>query len=188
MKAICLLSLMISYTALTDGTAYAHPANPTSQQTSPESPTAKGSNRPQDAEHAAPANGGKGQKGGSYAAGRRDNRQVSAKNHPRSSAAIRNDRSKHPLNDRERSPSGNAMNGLQPGSYKSSVVAPRAMIHGDTVNSALPVRPARVIRPAFPLPNNVHHHGANPAVIGGSANSSSRSTGAIDGTDVHRRP
>jgi len=188
MKAICLLSLMISYTALTDGTVYAHPANPTSQQTFPEGPTAKVSNRPQDAEHAAPANGGKRQKGGSHADGRRGNRQVSAKNHPRSSAATRKDRPKHLPNNRERSPSGNALNVHQPGSDKSSVVAQSALIQRGTVNNALPVRPASVIRPAFALPNNVRHHGANPAVIGGSANSSSRSTGAINGTGVHRRP
>ena len=36
--------------------------------------------------------------------------------------------------------------------------------------------------------SNVRHHGSNPAVIGGSANSDGRSTGGLKGTRMPRRP
>jgi hypothetical protein len=36
------------------------------------------------------------------------------------------------------------------------------------------------------LHNNVRHHGANPAVIGGPTKSGGVSTGEINGTNVHR--
>jgi len=41
---------------------------------------------------------------------------------------------------------------------------------------------------AAPLLNNVRHRSPNPAVISGTANPSTRNTGAIDGRQIHRRP
>jgi hypothetical protein len=50
----------------------------------------------------------------------------------------------------------------------------------------LPKRQARVAS-APPL-SNVRHRSPNPAIIAGSAELGKRSTGAIDGKQVHRRP
>jgi hypothetical protein len=188
MKATCLLFLMISCVLLTPGTAYGDPSSPASQQTPPENAANTVSDHPQDAEHAAPADGGKRQKDGNPSGGRRGNRQVSGKNHPRSPATMTKNRLKQLPKNRERSPSGNAMNLHQPGSDKSGGAAKGGLIQRETVNTALPRRPPSVIRPSVPLLNNVRHRGANPAVIGGAANSDGRNTGVINGARVHRRP
>ena len=188
MRTTCLLLLTISWATLTHGTGYAIPSGPASQQTSPATSTNTVNAHPQDAEHAAPVDGGKRQKDGNPSAERRDHRHVSDENHPRSPATIRKDRPKQLPNSREHFPSGNAMNLHQPGSDKSSGAAKGGLIQNATVNKALPVRPPSVVRPTAPLLNNARHRGVNPAVIGGPANSDGRNTGAINGTRVHRRP
>ena len=184
MKASCLLFLMICWTLLTPATSYAAPA----QQTSLESSATKISDHPHDAAHAALAEAGKRQKNGMPYVGPRGHSHLSGKNHPRSPAAITKDYTKQPPNNRERSSSGNAMNFHPPGTDKRSAAAKSGLIQRDTVHSALPVRPVSVVRPALPLRNNVRHHGANPAAIGGPANSAGRNPAAINGTGVHRRP
>ena len=188
MKGTFLLLLMISYAALTPGTTYAGSSSPRPQQASPESAADTVSDHSQDAGQAAPAAGGKRQKDKSSSGEQRDRRHVSGKNQPRSLATTIKVRPKQLPNNRERFSSGNAMNFHQPGSDKSGGAAKSGLIQRDTVNGALPVRPANVIRPTVPLRNNVHHRGANPAVIGGSASPAGRNTGAINGTVVHRRP
>jgi hypothetical protein len=188
MKVTSLLFLMIGGAALASGTAYPDPSGPASQQTSRESAANTVSDRPQDAEHPTLTAGGKRQKDGIPSDERQDLRHVSGKNHPRSPATRVKDRPKQLPNSRVRFPSGNATTFHQLGSDKSGGTAKGGLIQHEVVNSALPVRPANVIRPTAPLLNSVRHHGANPAVIGGSANSNGRSTGAINGTGVHRRP
>jgi hypothetical protein len=187
-KITRLVFTLIGSAVLTSGTAYADSSSPASQQSSPESAATEVSDYLYDTELAAPADGGKRQKNGNPSDGRRDRRDLSRKNHTRSSTTITKDRPKHLPNDREHSPSGNVMNFHQPGSHKRSATANNGLIQRDTVHSALPVRPARVARPTVPLRNNVRHRGANPAVIGGSVNSNGRNAGAINGTSVHRRP
>ena len=80
------------------------------------------------------------------------------------------------------------MNLHQPGSDKSGGAAKGGLIQNETVHNALPVRPSSVVRPTAPSLNNVRHRGPNPAVIGGSANSDRRNTGAINGTRMNRKP
>ena len=48
-------------------------------------------------------------------------------------------------------------------------------------------RPRPPSAPA-PLLSNLRHRSPNPAVISGTANLSTRNTGAIDGRQMHRRP
>jgi hypothetical protein len=69
-----------------------------------------------------------------------------------------------------------------------------------SVGSFSTVRAARIQNPiagrsrprppstAPPSLSNVRHRSPNPAVISGTENLSTRSTGAIDGRQVHRRP
>jgi hypothetical protein len=51
-----------------------------------------------------------------------------------------------------------------------------------------PVRSPGPVGAAEPPLSNVRHRSPNPAIIAGSAELSKRSTGAIDGKQVHRRP
>jgi hypothetical protein len=188
MKATRLLFLMISYAALTPGTTYAGSSSSRPQEAPPETAADTVSDHSQDAGQAAPAAGGKRQKDRGPSGEQRDRRHVSGKNQPRSLATEIKVRPKQLPNNRERFPSRNAMNFHQPGSDKPSGAAKAGLIQHETVKTAVPRRPPSVTRPSVPLLNNVRHRGANPAVIGGPANSAGRNTGAINGTVVHRRP
>jgi hypothetical protein len=187
-KGACFLLLTLCGVSLMPGAASADTARSTAQQTSPESAANPVSDHPQNSEHTAPADRGRSQKDGYSASGRRDNREVSRKNHPPSSTATKNDRPKQLPNNRKRSSSGNAMNAHQPRSNTRTTATKSALIQWDSKHSVLPVRTASVSRPAAPSPSNARHRGANPAVIGGSANSYGGNSGAINGTRVHRRP
>jgi len=113
----------------------------------------------------------------------------SGKNHPRNRASLTPaTRPKSIPYSRKRSMPGNAMNLHQPGSDKSGGAAKGESIHNETINNALPVRPPSAVRPTMLSLNTVRHRGPNPAVVGGSANSNSRNTAAIDGTRMHRKP
>jgi len=50
------------------------------------------------------------------------------------------------------------------------------------------VRPSTVSRTAVSAPNDVRHHGANPATIGGPRSTTVSSTAALNGRAVNRRP
>jgi hypothetical protein len=91
-------------------------------------------------------------------------------------------------NSRQLSLPGNAMNLHQPGSDKSSGAAKSGTIRNETGNIALAVRTPSVVRPTVPSFNNVRHRGPNPAAVGGSPNSHSSNTGAINGTRMNRKP
>jgi hypothetical protein len=178
-----LLFLMIACATLTGVTSYATP----SQQTSLENGRTKVSDHPQDAEHGASADGRRRQKDGSPSDRRRDNHQVSGKNHPPSPSTTVRDRARQVPKNRQHSLSGNALNLHQTASGKSVCAAKGGPPQSKTVNNAPPVREASAVRPSAPLLSNARHRGANPAVIGGSA-TSDRNTGAINGNRVHRKP
>jgi hypothetical protein len=187
-KPSFLLFLMCSWAALTPGAACADLSSSASQQTSPEGAATKVNGPPGDAARASVGDGGKHQKEGMPSVGPQGHSHLSGKNHPRSPAAITKDHPKQPPNNRERSLSGNAMNFHPPGTDKRKAAAKSGLIQRDTVHSPLHVRAVSVIRPTLSLRNNVRHHGANPAAMGGPANSAGRNTAAINGTSVHRRP
>jgi len=187
MKATCLLVLILILTmsraTLMHGTSWIAP----SQQTAAESSANPTSDHPDAAEHAAPVDKGKHEMVGKGSNAQRDPRNGSDKNHPRSHS------SQTPANRPKQLPNGRkvsmpAMNFHQPGSDKSGVTAKGGLIQNETVNNALPIRSPSVVRPAVASLNNIRHRGPNPAVVGGSANSGSRSTGAINGTRMNRKP
>jgi hypothetical protein len=188
MRIARLLFLMIGCAALTTGTAYADPSSAAPQQTSSQGAANTASGHPHDADHASLAGSGNRQKDGKLSLERRDKRQVSGKDHSRGPAPATKNRTTQVPRSRESSSSANAMHLHQPGSDSRTGSAKSESIQHDTVNRAQRVQSENVVRSTAPSLNNVRHRGANPAVIGGSANSYGRNPGMINGTSVHRRP
>jgi len=62
------------------------------------------------------------------------------------------------------------------------------LVPSEIANPAPSVRPPTVVSLQAPSLENVRHRGANPAIIGGSANSDARNTGALNGTRMPRKP
>jgi hypothetical protein len=118
---------------------------------------------------------------------------ASGKNHPRNRASLTPaTRLKSIPYSRKRSMPGNAINSHRPDSDKSGGAANGGLVRNEPVNNALPVRPTSAVRAPVaslnPSLNTVRHRGPNPAVVSGSANSLSRTTGAINGTRMNRKP
>lgn len=190
MKITCLFFTVTVLASLTSGTFYASAANQdrTFQQSSSQTSENAVGLRARDSEHGVRADRGKHQRDGNTSGEQRDQRHVSGKNHLHSPATITKNHPNQLPNNRVRPPSRSAMDLHPPGSDKSDGGAKGGFIRHDTVNGAAVPRPPSVIRPNMPLVNSVRHRGANPAVIGGSANSDGRNSGLINGTRVHRRP
>jgi hypothetical protein len=185
-----ILILTITCAALMSGTSYASP----SQQTSAESSPTTASNRshdghPHDAKRTAQGDDGKRQEEESPSDEQQALRHASDQNHLRSLANLTSaNRPKLIPNSREHSTSGNAMKRHQPGLTKSGGVANGGLVKNEKIIDARPVQTSSVARSAAPSLNNLRHRGANPAVVGGSAISESRNTGAINGTRMNRKP
>jgi hypothetical protein len=185
MKATCFLFLMIVCAALTPETGYAAQSDSASQQAPSQSPANAISDHPPGGEHVAAADDSKNLKDKKPS---ERQRKSPDKDDPFNRASLTtSNRRNQTLNSRERSTSGMPMNLHRLGSDKSGASARGGSIHHETFNRAVPVRPAS-IRPRVPLPDNVRHRGANPAVIDGSAISNNRNAGAIDGAHMNRRP
>ena len=129
--------------------------------------------------------------------------QASDRNHLRSRASLAMKQANRPkqLPDTwKRSIARNTANLHQPDSGKSGAAAKEGLVQKETASNIMPARPPGTVRPSAatlnsslnPLPGNVRHRGPNSAVVGiadgGSPNLKSGSTGAIDGTRMHRRP
>jgi hypothetical protein len=203
MKTACLLFLTMSWAALMHGRGYAVPSSPASRQTAPESSANTASEHPRDPARrdAAPADDGRHQPGGK-ADEQPDLRRAYHKNQRPSGVSLtgltKANRPNQLSNSRQRSLPGNALH--QPGSDKPGSVAKGGLIQTETAQNALPVRTSSVVRPTVASFNNARpggrswlwsagrHRGPNPAVVGGSANSDSRNTGAMNGTRMNRKP
>jgi hypothetical protein len=189
-KITRLVFILTCAALLASRTSYAAQSYPASQQLSSES-AASTVRKSQEANHAILADSGKQRKDGNLSDGRRETRHMPEKNHPRSPAiitTITKDRHEEAPNNRKSSQSGNAMNPHHPGSDKSHGLAKGGSTRQETGNRAMRVRPPSAVRPTVPPLNNSRHRGANPAVIGGSANSGGRNSGVINGTHMNRRP
>lgn len=89
-------------------------------------------------------------------------------------------------------PSARAMN-PRGSADRSAPIARASFIQNSTTGRYRPVRPRSSVGAApsgaaASLRSNVRHRSPNPAVIAGSSDLSKRSTGAIDGRQVPRRP
>jgi hypothetical protein len=176
--------MLVGCAVLMSGTSYAAPSDPAPQQSS------EGSTKAVRGDHVTDTTWADGRThGGKPSDEQRGNRDASDKNHPRSSTSLTKANRPNQLpTRREYSTSGSTMNLHGTGSDKSSDVAKGGLVQNETVNNALRVRPPSVARPAAPSLNNVRHRGPNPAVVGGSANSITRNTGALNGTHMSRKP
>jgi len=163
-----LIFIVISCVALMRETGYA-----VSPQRSSQGPANASRDQVRESEHAAPTDG-KNRQDGKTSAGTRNHRFGS----DRSLARVKGPSAQQLTNPPRRSTSGNARRGLLRG----------RLVQSETANPALPVRPPTVVRPPAPSLENVRHRGANPAVIGGSANSDVRNTGALNGTRMPHKP
>jgi hypothetical protein len=203
MKTTCLLFLTMSWAALTQGTGYAIPSSPASRQTAPESSANTASDHPHDPARrdAASPRDGRHQPGGK-ADEQPDLRRASDKNQRPSRVSLtgltKANRPNQLSNSRQRSLAGNALH--QPGSDKSGTADKGGLIQNEMVHNASPIRTSSVVRPTVASFNNARpgarswlwsagrHRGPNQAVVGGSANSDSRNSGAIKGTRMNRKP
>lgn len=65
-------------------------------------------------------------------------------------------------------------------------------VQNQTASNIPAVRPTSAVRPTGTSPrrsfDTARHHGPNPAVVAGFANSGHSNTGVINGTAMHRRP
>jgi hypothetical protein len=191
MKATCLLFLSMSCVALTHGTGYAVPWSPDfsarAWKGGAEASPLRLVPTTVQAWREIPSGPATHPTGGQASAEQRDYGRASYPNHsPNRPSLTKANRPKQLPNSRQRSLPGNALH--RPGSDKSGGAAKSGFIRNETIHNALPVRTPSVVRPAVPLPNNVRHRGPNPAVVGGSPNSQSRNTGAINGTRINRKP
>lgn len=188
MKTNCLLFfLMVSLATLIQGTGYAGPSNPASQE-APGSAATTASGNTHGAKDGGPVDNGEYLKDGK-SPDEQPGRRSFEKHEPRSRASlVKTVRPKQVPNNQERLTSGSAINLRQPGSARSGGAAKDGRIHNKTLNNAPPVRLQSALRPTVPSLDNVRHLGANQAGISGSAKPDGSKTGAIDGTRMIRRP
>ena len=163
-----LIFVVISCVALMRGTGYAASPQPSSQV-----PANASSEQVREGEHAPPTD--ERNHGGKTSADTRNHRFGSDRSR---ASVIRPSAPKQLPNPPRHSTSRNASGGPMRG----------GLVQSETANPAPPVRPPTVASPQAPSLENVRHHGANPAIIGGSANSDARNTGALNGTRMPRKP
>jgi hypothetical protein len=74
------------------------------------------------------------------------------------------------------------------GGIQSSNTAARALSDNHAMSSLRSVQLHTAPRAAAHSPGDVRHHSPNPAILGGSGNSSVANTGTLNGTHMSRRP
>jgi hypothetical protein len=176
MKITCLLLLTIINAQLAHGTLYAAPPNPAQNQTASESAPKAVS-----AQTNRPSSDG-GPQSDARASGETEQPRRAAKSRPRSKAVAINSTRPGQVAGRRALSAGNPANARPGSATQAGTTAGRGSAQNEAIYRALPVRPGAAIRPASPSAATVRHRDPNAAVIGGAANSSIRSTAAIDGT------
>jgi hypothetical protein len=83
--------------------------------------------------------------------------------------------------------SGQDDRAIAPGKSQNDAKFALAPNKTDTARGLM-LRPPSVIQPAGPLLREAHLHSPAPAAIGGPAGSQVKSTGAINGTFLNRKP
>jgi hypothetical protein len=178
----CFFVLMAAIGALMPGTSQAW------QQTAPASTTNTAAVHRTGTQHSNTASSGNRHTEGKTSDRKPDSHKTSGKTPPRGPVARATRRPKQLPNNKEHFAPEKNGNLRLPDSLTSRGATNGGPNQEDTLHSAALVRPLKGIRPALPSLNNSRHHEAYPSTIGGPANSASRTTVAISGTDVHRRP
>lgn len=186
MKPGCVFSLTIVYLALMHGTACASSSDSASQGASSQATVSAGTDHPRGNAHGASGDGAN-QHANGKPSGERDH-------HPASGAVYSRGKDttatvpRQPIRDPQHGSHGRSATARQPDSSGSQAAQKVALMQNQTVSKALPVRPPTVAPRIEPSHSNLGHHGPNPPVVGGPANSKARNTAAINGTHAGRRP
>lgn len=105
---------------------------------------------------------------------------------PRPAIAPKANRSLASANNRDRSTRN--MNAHQPVTGKSrSAVSTGRFASKSAATTRSPRQPSMVHRASVPAVNNLRHHGANPATVGGPVRSRSENGGSLGGNSLNRR-
>jgi hypothetical protein len=184
---LCALFLTMGWAGLTQGTGYAVPATPAYQQSSAQSSATTASGRPSARGRADASDDGKHSAVGSTSRLHQEQHRAPTTSHPPSRAGLTSaNRPKQLPNSRQGSLDEKAMNLHGSGSGKFRGAGKGEL--GETVHnaSASPTSSADWTR--APSINVVHHRGTSPAVLSGSVNFDRRNNGAINGTQMNRKP
>jgi hypothetical protein len=191
MKVTCLLSLLltVSCAALMQGTSYA--ASP--QQTSTQNSVGQDSDRSHathDAAHLGRADNVGHEKEGNPSAEPQAYQPISAGHRSRRHARLTAPNRPKQLSNSQKRSFRKAPNLHSTRSEKSGGTAKNGLPQNQAVNRVPQVRSTSVVQCTGaginPSPNYARHRGPNPAVVGGTKNTNS--TGALNGTSMHRRP
>lgn len=192
MKRTRLLFLLLTVSTATSMQQTSYAATP--QQSSTQTSAGQDGDRPRDAHHAKPSSPvdhvslKEKDRNGSDAS--QATRLASARNHSRSHAGLAAS-SKNRIPVPQKRSFGKSTN-LQSARADKSVGRKSGGVQKQTASNIPAVRPTSAVRTTGtsrgPSSETAWHHGHNPAVIAGSANSGHRNTGVIDGTAMHRRP
>lgn len=197
MKTTYLVFAMVGCAALMHGASYAAATTPALQEVSSDnhakivadSPTNSRRTDPRDNRHAGSPGNGKRRAEGSRLTGTQQRRSGSVQSYQHSHASrAKSNGAKQLPHTRQRYALGSAESPHRSGPDKSATAAQRGLIQNERVNNTPSVRPpSPAARTASSL-SNVRHRGPNPAFVGGTANSKMANAGAIDGTQMIRRP
>jgi hypothetical protein len=175
MKTLYLLFMMIACAALMRGACYADPPAPLSEQSHSRNSDATAGNHPDNARQAALVDSDQNSQGTQAGEAKANTQQAS---------------------HRQERPAETANNNLPKGPFANSMnfhqsVRPAGAASGEMLKmedkSRLPARPTALVPLGGTSFNNVHNQSSAPVVIGGTADSV-RSTAAINGTGMNRKP
>jgi hypothetical protein len=184
---LSVLFLTMGWAALTQGTGYAVPTTPASQQSSAPSSVTTASGRLDAPGRADASDDAKHLAVGSTSRLHQEQHRAPTTNHPPSRAGLTStNRPKQLPDSRQRSLDGKAMNHQGSGSGKPWGAGKGEL--GETVHNASASPTSSADWSRGPSPNVVHHRGTSPAVLSGSMNADRRNNGAINGTRMNRKP
>jgi hypothetical protein len=190
------LFILTAYVALMRGVCDADPSAPASEQSHSGSSDTAAVKNPDDAKHAVSIDGEKHQMEGKPLDGKQDDHRASDKKGPGAQASAMQTKAQQASNLQARPDEtsayhnlpgntfGNAINFKQPG--RPLVVANGGLLKMDA-NGHLPAKSTALIPLGGPFLSNTRNRDSSLAVISGATNPS-RSTAAINGTGMNRKP
>jgi hypothetical protein len=188
LKTTYLLALMIGCVILTSGVAYAGAPSPGSQQKLSEGAANTSGDPAHVTEYAAPVGDGE-HVNDTEPPQEQPGHRLSEAGNPRSPSALLKANRPKPLSyTRERLSTEAAKNLHQPGLGKPGEGARGTYSRNETVHTTRTIQPPSDSPPAMRSHSTARVPSTSPVVIGGRVNSDGRTTGAINGTRMIRRP